>query len=192
MDANLIVKDENEDAFGQLQIVLRRMIALLAVSFGCCSEPALLCTIMDCLLEGLANLIIGHKDPRLETLRMRRVSKMLSSMGQQEKEQLPSNSITSIERLERESKARKLFAEIARFYRGAVVISIAAVSPSKSNRTEYEMEVWFEALVQLPSKCGHRGCLDQLEVRKIEEAKKNKWGISVAVKDSRLGFPAER
>jgi hypothetical protein len=54
--------------------------------------------------------------------------------------------------------------------------------------------MWYEGIINLSSKCGHSKCVDQLEIKKSKKVtgEGDRWDLSIAVKDSRIGFPEER
>jgi hypothetical protein len=155
-----------------LQVTMRRMYALLALIYGCASEGAILLTIMDQLLENLAKSVIGNVNPK----RKRKLA------------------INDLKRLEREHKAREVFAEVVRFYHGAAILLFSASSGGKSDQAESQTTMWYEGIINLSSKCGHSKCVDQLEIKKSKKVtgEGDRWDLSIAVKDSRIGFPEER
>ncbi|KAI7226472.1 hypothetical protein KC330_g8807 [Hortaea werneckii] len=177
--------DVDEKIESQLQLTLRRMYALLAVMFGCCAEGAIMLTIMDHLLEELGSLVIGTLDPKLESNRMQKAATALHRSSTTAKSKL---NVNDFQRLEREHKAREVFAEVARFYRGAVMLLFVSASYRKSNKAQEEFEQWYNGLVAYIGRCGHSSCGEQLKVRRLEESEGGRaWALSVAVRDARLG-----
>lgn len=187
----MIISEDGKDSLAELQAKLRRMWALLALAFGNWSEPALLCSVMDWLLEDLASLLIGHVDPAFETGRMRVMLDSLAVMSQPEKAGLkPKGPNPKV--LEKEHKARTLFAELARFFRGAVMMGVAATSPKSGVSNKNEHKIWYEKLLEWSSHCGHSACKEQLKVIVNTELKTQQFSLSVAVADERIGYPEER
>ncbi|KAI7334817.1 hypothetical protein KC315_g3580 [Hortaea werneckii] len=188
---DLIIKQDDEYPYDDLQKTLRRMWALLALSFGNWPEPALLCTIMDALLEDLAALVVGHLDPAFETTRMRAMLDGLNGLSEQGKTSVQSQQ-PGLGALQKEHDARQLFAELARFYRGAVMMGVAACSPKIGDKNKDAQKLWYESLLKWNAHCGHHTCQEQLEVTARSEAKTQKYSLSVAVSDERVGYPEER
>ncbi|RMX86896.1 hypothetical protein D0869_02757 [Hortaea werneckii] len=188
---DLIIKHGDEYPYDDLQKILRRMWALLALSFGNWPEPALLCTIMDSLLEDLAALVVGHLDPAFETTRMRAMLDGLNDLSEQGKTSVQSQQ-PALGAQQKEHDARQLFAELARFYRGAVMMGVAACSPKIGDKNKDTQKLWYESLLKWNAHCGHRTCQEQLEVTARTEAKTQKYSLSVAVSDERVGYPEER
>lgn len=174
-----------------VQVTMRRMYALLALMYGCVSEGAILLTIMDQLLETLAKSVIGNVSPKLESSRMQSAVRILHERPMQRKR---THTINDMKRLEREHKAREVFAEVVRFYHGAAILLFSAASGGKSDEAEGQTIMWYEGIINLSSKCGHSKCIDQLEIKKSKKVsvEGERWALSIAVKDSRIGFPEER
>jgi hypothetical protein len=174
-----------------VQVTMRRMYALLALMYGCVSEGAILLTIMDQLLENLAKSVIGNVSPKLESSRMQSAVRILHERPMQRKR---THAINDLKRLEREHKAREVFAEVVRFYHGAAILLFSAASGGKSEEVESQTIMWYEGIIKLSSKCGHSKCTDQLEIKKTKKVsvEGERWALSIAVKDSRIGFPEER
>lgn len=185
--ANNMISDEEA-----LQKVLRRMYAFLALMHGCVAEGAIMLTVMDRLLEDLASVIIGNVDPKLESEKMQRAMAVIHEQTAERKAKLNMNDQM---RHEREHKAREVFAEIVRFYHGAVILLFSAASAGKSDQAENQTVLWYQGIIDLSSKCGNSKCADQLEVKKIAkvtDTSSERWALSIAVKDARIGFPEER
>jgi len=174
-----------------LQVTMRRMYALLALMYGCASEGAILLTVMDQLLENLAKSVIGNVNPKLESSRMQSAVRILHEQPVERKRKL---AINDLKRLEREHKAREVFAEVVRFYHGAAILLFSAASGGKSDQAEAQTTMWYQGIINLSSKCGHSKCIDQLEIKKSKKVttEGDRWDLSIAVKDSRIGFPEER
>ncbi|KAM0719967.1 hypothetical protein Q7P37_004102 [Cladosporium fusiforme] len=174
-----------------LQLTMRRMYALLALMHGCVSEGAILLTIMDHLLECIAETIVGNVDPKLESQAMQNAVRLIHEQTSERKSKL---AINDLKRLEKEHKAREVFAEAVRFYRGAVMLLFSAASGGKSDQAEKQTTAWYEGILNLSSRCGHSRCIDQLEIKKSKKMSDGteRWALSVAVKDARIGFPEER
>ena len=175
-----------------VQRTLRRMYALLAVVHGCCREPAVLCTVMDRLLEDLAQCVVGHADPALGTMRMARITTLVANLTKSQKAEMAENpgSQETKDRMTLEYAARQKFTELARFYRGAVVIGVANVSTGCGS-SEKGTTAWFEGLIRWIGRCRHPSCQDELRLRRLE-TKQRKSGLSVGVRDRRVGHPDER
>ena len=174
-----------------VQVTMRRMYALLALMYGCVSEGAILLTAMDHLLETLAKSVIGNVNPKMESSKMQSAIRTLHERPVQLKRTL---AINDLKRLEREHKAREVFAEVVRFYHGAAILLFSAASGGKSDEAESQTIMWYEGIINMSSKCGHSKCADQLEITKTKKVsvEGERWALSIAVKDSRIGFPEER
>lgn len=174
-----------------LQLTMRRMYALLALMYGCVAEGAILLTVMDQLLENLAKSVIGNVNPKLESEKMQSA---IRSMHQKPSTRKRALAINDLKRLEREHKAREVFAEVVRFYHGAAILLFSAASGGKSDQAEDQTIKWYEGIINLSSKCGHSKCVDQLEIKKSKKVtgEGDRWALSTAVKGSRIGFPEER
>jgi len=119
---DLFNMDTNEDVQSQAHWIIKRMIAVLAVMYGCVSEGSLWLPIMDRLLEDLARRVVGHVDHNFETVRFQKLAALLG--GNMEHESPPKLSNTVLKRLEKEHRARRLFSDIAVFYRGVCTSSM--------------------------------------------------------------------
>jgi hypothetical protein len=174
-----------------VQLTMRRMYAFLALMYGCVAEGAILLTVMDQLLENLAKSVIGNVNPKLESEKMQSA---IRAMHQQPSMRKRALAINDLKRLEREHKAREVFAEVVRFYHGAAILLFSAASGGKSEEVESQTIMWWEGIINLSSKCGHSKCVDQLEIKKSKKVtgEGDRWALSIAVKDSRIGFPEER
>jgi len=175
-----------------IEQALRRMWALLALAMGTCNEPGILCTLVDVLLEGLAVLLCGFVDPKLEVESMRRAMALMDDGG-------PSASGSGeLLDISKDRRARVLFAELARMYRGAFILGVAQVNVATHNSMVQNQQLWFEALVKWVGDCGHPSCRRQLDVLKIPYGtvkngkQQERWSITISVDDARVGFPEER
>ena len=119
---------------------------------------------------------------------------VLEDSQPQEVEDLTSvkKSPSDLNEREKEHKARVYFEEIARFFRGSLIMAVAVTNPTTATQNNESKEAWFNALLNYSSECGHRACTEQLKVIKQLEAKTQKFSLSIAVKDTRVGFPEER
>lgn len=174
-----------------LQVTMRRLYALLALIYGCVAEGAILLTVMDQLLENLAKSVIGNVNPKLESSKMQSAIRLMHQQPSMRKRAL---AINDLKRQEREHKAREVFAEVVRFYHGAAILLFSAASGGKSEEVDSRTVKWWEGIINLSSKCGHSKCVDQLEIKKSKKVtgEGDRWALSIAVKDSRIGFPEER
>jgi len=99
----------------------------------------------------------------------------------------------AIKRLDREHFARRLFSELALFYRGTVLLLHGAACKHSSNPVRSERAIqWYTQLIAWSDKCGHPDCKEQLKAEFRPDARTQLWGISVGVKDVRLGNPEVR
>lgn len=174
----------------RLNVDTRRMWALLAVMYGCVREPAIWLTVMDALLENLARTVRGHVDHAYETVTMFRTDQILSYTTSLNRNTLPSQcSEAFLKRLRRENFARNVFAEMARFFRGAVLLTFAeaSVSRSPSKRGDPEFKQWYDELIKWHGQCGHPNCYEQLETNYNPDALTQQWSLSVGVVDARVG-----
>jgi hypothetical protein len=189
LQENGMIVDEHTDT---LQLTLRRMYALLALTHGCVAEGAILLTVMDRLLEDLAGTVIGNVDSKLESNRMQHAMSLIHGETAERKSEL---AINDTKRQEREHKAREVFAEIVRFFHGAVILLFSAASAGKSDQAEDQTKLWYQGIINLSYKCGNTKCSDQLMVKKtpkVGDTSAERWDLSIAVKDARIGFPEER
>jgi len=188
---DLFNMDTNEDAQSQAHWIIKRMIAVLAVTYGCVSEGSLWLPIMDRLLEDLARRVVGHVDHNFETVRFQKLAALLA--GNMEHERSLKMSNTVIKRLEKEHRARRLSSELAVFYRGSVyLVCAAACKHASSQVSSARTKEWYEQLLGWSSRCPHPGCVEQLVAEFHPDARTQKWGVSVGVKDVRLGSPDVR
>jgi len=103
------------------------------------------------------------------------------------------NNPASVWDLKQKQRARVLFSELARMYRGAVALTVAQTSGTSHNSVKTELQRWLEELLKWSADCGHPSCTEQLKVQKIPHGEKQeRWSISVAVDDARIGFKEER
>lgn len=165
-----------DEVLNLLQQTLRRMWALLALMYGCCREVGLLCTVMDRLLEDLAELLVGHVDPHLETIAMQKVVEAIASTSAEKQE--TSNFLKTPELLERHHRARVVFSEIARFYHGAIIIGVSKVSATYHHTSKEEKQTWYEELLKLMLTCGHPSCKEQIQVKRMD------WGVKTEQKSA--------
>ncbi|EON69922.1 hypothetical protein W97_09187 [Coniosporium apollinis CBS 100218] len=197
-DRKLTVGSSDKDGTeAKLHQKLRRMYGLLAIMFGCVSEGSLWLPVMDKLLEDLAEEVVGHVDPAYETITMTRKDQIMANLDQNVvRTRLPSGARNKarIDDLSRFNEARKLFAELALFYRGAICLAFAAVSVTRGNQVIDQDRLWYEELIKQSAECGYPGCLEQLRITKSKKpgAETHAFGLSVGVKDPRLGFPTVR
>ncbi|KAM3424030.1 hypothetical protein BST61_g11419 [Cercospora zeina] len=159
---DLIRRDRGED---DLQDCLKRMWALVAVMYGCVEEGCLWLTVMDSLLEDLGSMLVGDIDPRLNTVKMQKFRKMRES--QPMPDHAPALDQASIDALERSNRARTLFAEAARMYRGAIQLAYTGVSWKKKTEKKHQV-TWFQNLLQWSYRCGAECCIEKLQVRQLE------------------------
>ena len=235
VDAELLRPDQagEQSKREQLQRSLRRMWALLAVAYGCCGEVGLLCTLMDRLLEDLASLFEGHTDPKMETTSMQKIAQQIQDFEVKKVTTAFTNPNKSskfmdaaeltgdAEVLERHFRVRMAFSEVARFYRGAIMLAISKVSSTYHHTTKDQKQIWYSELLKMCETCGHPSCKQQIQVKRMDwgastqtkakgkgkgkakataaeggddgqPAGKEKWTVSIAVKDARIGFPDER
>lgn len=167
-----------------LQQCLRRMWLLVSLVYGCCPEASFLLTTMDTLLEDLAGYVIGHEDPLVSTESMRRLH-MFSEGG------LPTVSNAQATDTKAEDRARVIFAELARFYRGAVLFAYCSVIWGTDFPSNPGM--WYQDIVESSRACDSGKCMEYIEVRtRLKGKKTTPREVSVAVEDARFGFPQER
>lgn len=147
----------------QYQGALRPMFALVAVMYGCVREGSVWLTVMDSLIEDLARLVRGQVDPRHATEKMTLVRRMRTN--ETNVDQVLSLSDADRASLKLDDVARRRFAELARFYLGAVMLAFAAVSwKSKSNDESWLQ--WYGELLQWQHACGAETCTEDLIVRR--------------------------
>ena len=135
----------------------------------------------------------------MESIRMRKVTQAIASAKQLDKMDMtflqdPGEAAgDKIETLKQEEQARKLFSELARMYRGAVALAVAHTSSSSHGENVKDKEKWFQELLKWSYECGNPSCYEQLKVVPAKGKKeKFRFGLSIAVKDARIGFKEER
>lgn len=131
--------------------------------YGCAPEASLWLTTMDSLLEDLASLLIGSTDPRMGTVKMERFRQIRSNETKDPQAPL---SAAGIDHLEKADRARRFFAELARFYRGAVQFAYAGASWKKKALAK-DTATWYESLLRWSYLCGAEGCTEKLVVAKL-------------------------
>lgn len=126
LHANGMVKAEDDE----LQTVMRRLWAMVAIIHGCAPESCIWLSVMDSLLEDFAHLLIGHASARMHTAKMQRLESLRTAGYNPADASLVAGSLTSSEThwLNKCDRARQIFAELARFYRGAVILAYTSVS----------------------------------------------------------------
>lgn len=193
-DLNLFKKNVERET---VEADLRQMWALLALAFGTCNEPGLLCTLVDEALEQLATRLVGFVEPKFETIRMQKATEMMAASSEVAKGRFPSmnpgNTAMHIQSMKRDHQARVLFSELARMYRGAFILTVAQVNAAAHHDNEKNKEMWLKELIKWSGDCGHPSCRRQLRVAKMPYGQDSfRWSVSVGVEDSRVGFPEER
>lgn len=116
---------------------------------------------MDSLLEDLASLLVGSVNPRLNTSTMARVRDARS--GQEVSLALTQDQMQELERADR---ARRIFAELSRFYRGAVQLAYAGAN-WKINYNLKNSQTWYDGLTKWSFLCGAETCIEKLDVRTL-------------------------
>lgn len=202
-----LLLDNSQYGYTALQHTLRRMWALMSLMSGSFGDVDLLLTVMDRLLEDLAEMFEGAVDVRMETVTMQKVVAILAARDQgkdlDSSSRPPQLFIESPEVLERHHRVRLALSETMVFYRGAVVLAVSHFSPGSG--TKEQKQIWYEKLLTLLNQCGHPSCKEQIQVKlmnfggtrkgfgkKDEDKGKEKYSISIAVKDARVGFPDQR
>jgi hypothetical protein len=160
---------------------LRRMLALLALMYGCFPEASLWLTVMDQLLENLAGFFRGNTSAPFTTVSMTRVATALKQGTSPMTVQVPATAEV-VGRLEREFKSRRVFAELASFFRGAILLSYGGASQTKSMILLKDRAIWYDGVLKLSTKCGHAWCADQ--VRAISSDGVRKFSISITTRGS--------
>ncbi|TKA65758.1 hypothetical protein B0A55_10835 [Friedmanniomyces simplex] len=166
-----------EDVKAMLNQTLRRMWALLALAYGCFGDIDLLCTVMDRLLEDLAGLLLGQVDPKMETIAMQEVFKAIAKDNAGQSPRLV-NFMKTEAVLESHHQARLIYSEIARFYRGAIVLAVSKVSPTQ--RSKDQQELWYHNFLKYLDSCGHPSCKEQLKVTRMDWGKDSDGSRSIA------------
>lgn len=170
LDSGLLREGKRDDVLADIETTMRRMWALLSVAFGNFGEVGLLCTVMDSLLEDLAGCFVGFQDPKMETTRMQKVVQAIAKEHGQSSAKLTSFMSLDSNALERSHRARLVFGEIARFYRGAIMYAVSKVSATYHHTSKDQKEIWYENLLKFFDECGHPGCREQLKVSRMD------WG----------------
>lgn len=190
-----------EGEMTQVQYTLRQMWAVISVMLGCVAEGSIWLTVMDSLLEDLASLLVGHVDPRLDTYKMEELRELLKSRPFADSKalyfkpmEITEETIAAgqFDHLKRNDQARLLFAEIARFFRGAVILSYVSVSWGHGIRKTNPSSRWFGELLKWSNTCESENCIEPLKVFMEDRGAMREYGLSVGIKDARLGHPQER
>ncbi|KAI7283076.1 hypothetical protein KC345_g3087 [Hortaea werneckii] len=105
----------------RLQTTLRRMFGLLSLMHGRVVEGSLWLTVMVSLLDELSQPVLGDVDAPLNTATMHYFAR---AAGIDKLEPLLQS---NIDRMERIDKARRVFSEVVRFYRGCVMLAFVGV-----------------------------------------------------------------
>ncbi|KAI6904771.1 hypothetical protein KC318_g783 [Hortaea werneckii] len=183
----------------RLQRTLGRMFGLLSLMHGCVVEGSLWLTVMDALLDELSQMVLGEVDAPLNTATMHYFTRAAGT------DKLQPLIQSDINRMERIDKARKVFSEAVRFYRGCVMLAFVGVSWGHGERDRTTTR-WFENLLG-PRPEKKAGDVDddpedlgeELEPGEEEERLAIKSdptfrrsNLSVGVEDARIGQRAER
>lgn len=158
---------------------VRRMYALMAVMYGGTREPAMWLPVMDALLEDLAGMLVGHVDPKMETMTMYKVADVLQRLSPDRREDL--RFVRSSEEAANENRARNLFAELCRWYHGAIIGMVVDVSPSRTPGVVEQQIIWYREMLKMHHDCGLPSCQNQIELHKMA------WGVKVKTKGRRPG-----
>ncbi|KAK3075868.1 hypothetical protein LTR53_000441 [Teratosphaeriaceae sp. CCFEE 6253] len=191
-----LFRDDVETA--DIQKALRRMEALVAVMLGCVAEGSIWLTVMDALLEDFAQLLVGQVDARLHTVKMSNFKRLRKewTMGGAEAATFPSTQHfdrAQIAELKVHDQARIIFGELARFYRGAVMLAYSAVSWGRcGNWPGKTISGWYASLIAWSNKCGSDECIEALQVFTGGRKTTREYGLAVGNFDSRVGHEAER
>ena len=174
-----------------VEMILRRMIALVSLIYGCFAEGALWLSVMDHLLEDLATQFQGTVQEPFTTISKASVKNAIQS-GASAITIGPETDTTLVGQLERDFRARQIFAELAGFFRGAVLLAYGASARCTSWNSRKERQAWFEGMLAISQQCGHLSCREEVQIEEQKDKKHRKFGISIGVRDSRQGFPTER
>lgn len=147
----------------ELQTAMRRMWALVSVMHGCAPEGSLWLTVMDSLLEDLVHLLIGNASAKMHTAKMQRLEKFRAAGYNSAKVSSLAGKMSRSENewLNKCDRARLVFAELARFYRGAVILAYASVS-WRSKLTDEVGLGWYQNLIRWSYMCGADSCVEKL------------------------------
>lgn len=142
-------------------LILSGRWALVAILYGCAPEGGLWLSVMDSLLEDFASMLIGSLDPHLSSSKIQK----FYQMRQQGSETVPELSTNDISILEQTDRSRRLFAELARFYRGAC--QFAFVATTFTSRKQDRKTTWYEGLIRWSYICGAETCTEKLVIHKL-------------------------
>lgn len=175
----------------ELKQSLWRLWAVIALMYGCVAEGSLLLTVMDSVLEDVAEKVLGNLDPKHSTNTMMNLMD-LRQHWQIERVQGKVLTDDDIQRLDRQETSRMVFNEFARFYRGANVLAYASVSWGTRVTATKSSIAWYRQLLRYSRECPGESCIENLKIFDNNDTRNNRWGLSVGVKDARKGFPENR
>ncbi|KAI6841847.1 hypothetical protein KC340_g2211 [Hortaea werneckii] len=142
----------------RLQRTLGRMFGLLSLMHGCVVEGSLWLTVMDALLDELSQMVLGEVDAPLNTATMHYFTRAAGT------DKLQPLLQSDINRMERIDKARRVFSEVVRFYRGCVMLAFVGVSCGHGERDRTTTR-WFENLVRWSYICRLETCHEKLRFK---------------------------
>ncbi|KAK0115498.1 hypothetical protein ONS96_013952 [Cadophora gregata f. sp. sojae] len=174
-----------------------RMVALVAIFYGCIAEPGLLVSVSNQLLKDL--LAYYDIDPNLylDTITGNSVGQVLKiedSANGTNTYCIQAEATVSLEDMEGIHKSRQTIMELARFFRGSIIVAykITMITNYFDRRPPRTLEDArrgkFESLLPWTRKCALPSCDQPLDL----PAEGGYRMLSVGVKDTRMGFPEER
>ncbi|KAI7089345.1 hypothetical protein KC356_g2489 [Hortaea werneckii] len=142
----------------RLQTTLKRMFGLLSLMHGCVLEGSLWLTVMDNLVDELSQLVLGDVDAPLNAATMHYFTR---AAGTDKLEPLLQS---DVDRMEGIDKARRVFSEVVRSYRGCVMLAFVGVSWRHGERDRTTTR-WFENLVRWSYVCRLEACHEKLRFK---------------------------
>lgn len=142
----------------RLQRTLGRVFGLLSLMHGCVVKGSFWLTVMDALLDELSQMVLGEVDAPLNTATMHYFTRAAGT------DKLQPLLQPDINRMEGIDKARRVFSEVVRFYRGCVMLAFVGVSWGHGERDRTTTR-WFENLVRWSYICRLETCHEKLRFK---------------------------
>ncbi|KAJ9637785.1 hypothetical protein H2199_007278 [Coniosporium tulheliwenetii] len=183
----MFVESDGCVQWGALHYKMKRLFLLLAVIHVGFPMPAMWLTIMDALLDDLGLFVLGHADEDYDLSAMRHIARMDAETVQRlPSKQRSTEPTATTARARKEATARDIFQEFCRYFRSAVLMSVAATS-IKSDDRDTDLRLWKTEFLDWFDKCKEPGCGSQVRVLYRTD---DKVDLIMARPGSSFGFPA--
>lgn len=155
------------DGYVQWEVLhykMKRLFLLLAVIHAGFPIPAMWLTVMDALLDDLGLFVLGHADGDYDPSAMRHIAGMDAETAQRlPSKQRSTEPTATVAKAKKEATARNIFQEFCRYFRSAVLMSVAATTP-RSDDQDTDLRLWKAEMLDWCDKCGEPGCGSQVHV----------------------------